>query len=150
MPVEGLKDHPFSKGLKAEYVELISKLASLDVFKPGEYIFREGDTAEKFYLIRGGKVNIEVASPHNASFTLQTLAAGEVLGWSWFVPPHQWRFGARAVDRTDAIVIDGVALRKACEENHDLGYELFKRIATVVAQRLKNTREKLLDVYNQV
>lgn len=148
MPVSELKEHPFCRGLKDEYVDLIAKLASLDVFKQGEFIFRTGEVAETFFLIRSGKVDIEVASPHNAAFTLQDLGAGEVLGWSWLIPPHQWRFSAQAKDRVDAIAVDGKALREACEQNHDLGYEIFKRIATVMTSRLASTRTKLLNVYN--
>src|SRR3989338_3513096 len=129
------ENHPFFKGLKAEYVDLISSYSNIDSFKSGEYIFKEGDAAEKFYIISKGKVNIEIQMPNSHPFSLQSLREGDVLGWSWFIAPHQWRFSSRAVEKTELIVIDGNPLKKACETNHDLGYEIYKRLVGIFIQR---------------
>jgi CRP-like cAMP-binding protein len=142
-----LAEHPFFKGLKKEYLELIIGCARNVFYKPGEFIFREGEEANEFYVIRDGKVSLEFSSPGKEPIVIQTLEDGEVLGWSWLVPPYYWHFSARAVEPTRAIALDGKCLRTKCEEDHSLGYELLKRFVTIVEQRLQATRIQLLDLY---
>jgi CRP/FNR family cyclic AMP-dependent transcriptional regulator len=93
------------------------------------------------------KGRLEVFIPGRGSVTIQTLGSGDILGWSWLIPPYAWRFDARAVEMTRAIALDGKCLRDKCEADHDLGYELLKRIAAILGQRLDATRFRLLDVY---
>ncbi len=143
-----LKNHPFFAGLKTEYIDLIARHAGVDTLKPGEYIFKEGDSAETFYIISLGKVNIEIQVPDSHPFAIQTLRDGDILGWSWFIEPNQWRFSAHAIEKTELIVINGKALKEACEENHDLGYEIFKRLTDVFVQRLEAARHQLLEIYS--
>lgn len=143
-----LINHPFFSGLKPEYITLISRGTDIDTFKPGEYIFREGDNATKFYIIYKGRVNVEIQLPDSHPFSIQTLESGDILGWSWFIEPNQWRFNAKTLEKTELIVIDGKTLKDACEKNHDLGYEIFKRLAGVFVQRLDATRHQLLEVYS--
>jgi hypothetical protein len=78
---------------------------------------------------------------------IATLEEGDIMGWSWLVPPYYWRLDARAVQQTHVLALDGKCLRSKCEENHDLGYELLKRFTQVIEQRLHATRMQLLDVY---
>jgi len=98
-------------------------------------------------LIREGKVAVEVLAPQHKPIIVATLSIGELLGWSWLLPPFQWKFHARAIDGVRAIALDGKCLRTKCEENHDLGYEVLKRFARIMEQRLEATRLQLLDVY---
>lgn len=144
-----LAEHPFFRGLSPEDVQLLTGCASNVVFKAGETICREGDPANHFYIIRQGKVALEVHTLERGSVMLQTLGAGEALGWSWLIPPYQWRFDARALELTRAIALDGQCLRHKCEANPRLGYELLKRVAQVFAERLMTTRLQLLDIYGQ-
>jgi CRP-like cAMP-binding protein len=92
-------------------------------------------------------VAIELPIPARPVLPIQTLGEGDVLGWSWLYPPHKWQFGARALEPTKAIVFDATRLRARCETDHELGYELMKRFAHVMTQRLTATRLQLLDVY---
>jgi CRP/FNR family cyclic AMP-dependent transcriptional regulator len=142
-----LGEHPFFKGLKKAYLQLFVDCASNVRFNAGETIFREGEDADKFYLIRQGKVALETSAPQRGSVIIQTLGEGEVLGWSWLVAPYRWRFSARATELTRAIALDGKCLRGNSEEDHDLGYELMKRAAQIMEQRLQATRLQLLDIY---
>jgi len=143
-----LKEHAFFKDLKAEYIKFIAGCASNVRFKEAEAILKEGQEADKFYLIKHGKVAIDIMVTQRRSITIQTIHDGSILGWSWLIPPHRYRFDARAVEDTSAIVLDGKCLRNKCEENHDLGYELLKKLTTVLTQRLAVTRMQLLDIYN--
>jgi CRP/FNR family transcriptional regulator, cyclic AMP receptor protein len=142
-----ISEHPFFVGLDQGFTNLMVSCASNVRFAAGTYILKEGDPANTFYLIRAGKVAVEVLAPQHKPIIISTLSVGEILGWSWLVPPFQWKFHARAVDDVRAIALDGKCLRTKCEENHDLGYEVLKRFAQIVEQRLEATRFQLLDVY---
>ena len=142
-----LEEHPFLKGMNEAQIALLAGCASNVVFKPGQFIFREGESADAFYFIRQGKVQVETHIPHKGVLIIRTRTEGEILGWSWLVPPYRWHFDARAVDLTRAIALDGKCLRQKCEEDHDLGYEIMKRFSMVIAERLEATRLQLMDIY---
>jgi CRP-like cAMP-binding protein len=142
-----LAEHPFFKGLEEPYLQLLVGCASNVRFNAGEVVFREGEEANRFYLIRQGKVAVEMFAPSRGPIILQTLGEGEVLGWSWLVAPYRWRFDGRAVELTRAIALDGECLRGKCEEDHDLGYELMKRVSLVMEKLVQATRMQLADVY---
>jgi CRP-like cAMP-binding protein len=142
-----LSEHPFFKGLEEPYLQLLVGCASNVRFNAGEVVFREGEEANRFYLIRQGKVAVEMFAPSRGPIILQTLGEGEVLGWSWLVAPYRWRFDGRAVELTRAIALDGECLRGKCEEDHNLGYELMKRVSLVMEKLVQATRLQLADVY---
>ena len=142
-----LAGHPFFSRMDPRYLELAVGCAANVRFNAGELIFRQGHEAEHFYLIRAGRVALEIHVPGRGGLTIQTLGAGEVLGWSWLVPPYNWRFDGRAAEVTRAIVFDGKCLRGKCDEDHELGYELQKRVISILGEHLDATRFRLLDVY---
>lgn len=142
-----LSEHPFLAGLSPEHIATITGCASNARFDPGQYLFREGEEADQFFVVRHGRVAVEIGAEPRGTVTIQTVGDGEILGWSWLVPPYRWRFSARAVDLTRVIALDGKCLRQKCEKDHDLGYELLKRFADVVGHRLDATRLQLLDVF---
>ena len=143
-----LAGHPFFSGMDPRYLELAVGCAANVRFNAGELIFRQGHEAEHFYLIRAGKVALEIPALGRGSLTIQTLGAGQVLGWSWLVPPYNWRFDGRAAEVTRAIVFDGKCLREKCEADHELGYELQKRVIAILGEHLDATRFRLLDGYS--
>lgn len=143
-----LAEHPFFEKLEPHYMSLITGCASNVCFKSGEYIFREGEHAEHFYIIRHGKVALETFAAQRGRIIIETIEDGEVLGWSWLFSPYRWHFSARTLKETRAIVLDGACLRAKGEADHDLGYELVKRVAGIMMERLQSTRLQLLDVYN--
>ena len=143
-----LSEHPFFRGLQPGIVELLVGCAANVRFNAGEYLCREGQQADEFYVIRTGKVAIEVFAAPKGSINIQTIGEGEILGWSWLVPPYFWRFDARAVELTRVISLNGKCLRNKCEEDHHLGYELLKRFSHIITQRLEATRLQLLDLYS--
>ena len=142
-----LSEHPFFEELDPEYLKLLVGCASNVRFELGSYLFRQGEEANQFYLLRHGRVAIEIKEPQCSPVVVETLEKDDVLGWSWLVAPHYWRSDGRAVEVTRAIALDGKCLRMKCEQNHDLGFELMKRFIGIVEQRLQSTRMQLLDVY---
>jgi CRP-like cAMP-binding protein len=142
-----LSAHPFFQNLEPRYLDLLVGCATNVRFDAGQFLLRVGEEANQFFLIRQGTVALELSVPGRPPFTLQTLGAGEILGWSWLIPPYYWMFDARAVEPTRALALDGKCLRAKCEADHDLGYELLKRFAHIMEQGLQATRLQLLDVY---
>lgn len=141
-----IAEHPFLKGIEPQYIKLIAGCASNVRFDAGQFLFHEGEEANEFYMIRRGKVALEISAIPRAVITVQTIGEGDILGWSWLIPPYRWRFDARALEVTRAVALDGKCLRTKSEEDHDLGYELLKRFSNVITQRLEATRLQLLDV----
>ena len=144
---ELLAEVPLFAGLGAERLELLAGCASNVGFAAGEAISRAGEPADTFYVIRRGTVAIELYAPARGALTVETLEAGEVVGWSWLFPPYRWNFDARALSAVRATAFDGACLRGKCEHDPALGYELMKRFAQVFVERLQWTRLRLLDVY---
>ena len=142
-----LAEHPFFAGLEPAYLQLLVGCASNVRFDAGQTIFREGEEANQFFLIRHGKVALDIYAAERGSITIETLDEGDILGWSWLVPPYFWQFDARAIELTRAVALDGKCLRKKSEEDHDLAYELLKRFVHIIEQRLQATRLQLLNVY---
>ncbi len=143
-----IKEHSFFADLKEDFRTLIVGCASNVRFDAGSLIFKEGAEANAFYLIREGKVALEIFGPQHKPIVVDTLGMGDILGWSWLLPPFHWKFNAHAVEATRAIALDGKCLRNKCEENHDLGYEMLKRFSQIIERRLEATRFQLLDVYS--
>lgn len=146
-PESYLAEHLFFKGLEPHHIKTIAECASDIQFDAGQFILHEGDEANNFYAIRHGKIAVKLFAAERGSLTIQTIGEGEVLGWSWLIPPYRWRFDAQAMEITRAVVLDARCLRNKCEQDHDLGYELLKRFSSIVAHRLEATRLQLLDVY---
>lgn len=142
-----LHEHPFFAGLDAEALTLLAGCAANRRFKVGEYLYRQGEPAETFFLIRRGRVAIEAHDEVRGPLVIETVDEGEVLGWSWLVPPHRWLFDARAVDPTSVVVFDGTCLRDKCDADPRLGYAVLQRVAAVMYARLQGTRVRLLDLY---
>ena len=115
-------------------------------FQPGELLFNEGDPANRFYLIHGGKVSLESWVKDRGLVSVQEVGPGEVLGWSWLFPPYYWHFAARALEPVEALFFYATPLREECEADHDLGYELLKRMSEVIINRLQATRRQLLEL----
>ena len=145
---EYLPEHPFFQGLDQQAVTLLSGCAKNVHFRPGQYLFREGEGADTFFVIRSGRVAIEMRMP-TEEVVLDTAHEGDVVGWSWLIPPYRWTFDACATEETSAIAFDGQCLRGKCETDPALGYALLQRVVQVLSSRLHSARVRLLDLYGQ-
>ena len=139
--------HPFFADLAPAYLDLIAGCGRNVVFRAGQYVFREGEAAERFYLLRAGAVALEVHAPGRPPLTIETLHPGEVLGVSWLIAPYRWNFDARALEDLRAVALDAVCLRGKADADPALGYALMQRFVPEVVRRLQATRLRLLDLY---
>lgn len=142
-----LADIPFLAGLDAGRIALLAGCAGNVHFDAGEHLFREGQPADAFYVVRHGSVALETFVPARGPVVIETIDAGEVIGWSWLFPPYRWHFDARALTVVRATGFDGACLRRKCDHDPALGYDLMGRFAQVLIERLQWTRLRLLDVY---
>lgn len=140
---------PFFAGLSQKQIRLLQQSSVYAEFGAGDVIFREGAPANTFYLIGQGKVALEADMDGEGLVQIAVLNDGEPLGWSWLFPPHIWHFHARALKRTTTTCYDAKILRQLCEDDHDLGYELMKRMSQVMLERLQATRKELLKLYSE-
>ena len=130
-------DHPFLKTMSPKNRGHLLQNATEMEFHAGEILFREGEPANRFFLIESGKVALEKRATHNHKAPIEIIGEGDVLGWSWLFPPFSWHFQARALEATHAIVLDGGHLLATGERNPEFGYELMKRISQILIRRLE-------------
>ncbi len=138
-------EHPFVQGLKPENRRLAAQGATRKKFSPGEILFREGEPANRCFLIETGKVLLETRTPDHQSIKLEIVHDGDVVGWSWLFQPFCWHFQAEAIEPTTAIVLDGGHLLVTSEENHDFGYDLMSRVTQLLIHRLQSVRQCLVE-----
>lgn len=142
-----LRKHPFLADVSDRHMEILLGCASNAHFPEGTTLVQEGQIANKFYLIRDGRVALETDVVGRGRMRIQTVGPGDVLGWSWLIAPFRLHFTGTAVSDVRAVALDGECLRKKCENDHDLGYELLSRLSQVIERRLEGTRMQLLDLY---
>ena len=142
-----ITESPAFRGLEPEQLDLIAGCGKNVVFATDTRLFREGDQADTFFLVRHGLVALDAYVPNRGQVTVETVGAGEIVGWSWLVSPYRWHFTGRAVEDVRAIEFDGSCLRRKCEEDPLLGYDLLTRFSQVLVDRLQSTRLQLMDVY---
>jgi CRP-like cAMP-binding protein len=139
--------HAFLKDLSERYRMLLASGVRPFTAAPKDTLAKEGEPAKTFFLVQSGHVELAIPTPDRGLVPIQTVGPGEVVGWSWLVPPHIWQFDCRAVDAVQGLKFDAEWLRLKCAEDHELGYLLFKQLLTVLANRLAATRLQLLDIY---
>jgi CRP/FNR family cyclic AMP-dependent transcriptional regulator len=144
---EALASHPFLQNMDIAYLRYLADCSQMMKFDSGQFLLRQGAAAREFYLIRSGRICIELFSGEGGPVVIQTLGAGEVLGWSWLIPPYQWRFDARAVDAGEAIAVKGDVLKAAFTRFPEFGHEIMQRFIRVIAERLEAERLKLVNLY---
>ena len=144
---ELLAASPTFAGMADAHLGLIAGCGTLARFERDAYLLREGDAADRFFVLRHGAVALELAAPGREPLVIDTRHDGEAVGWSWLFAPYRWQFDARAVDPVAAVVFDAVCLREKCDADHELGYQLMRRFAATLVSRLQATRLQLQDLY---
>jgi len=138
-----IMEHPFFYGMDAKHLEAVAEAASMVKFNAGATLFQEGEPADRLFLITHGSVALEAHDLADGTVPVQELEAGSVLGWSWLFPPFAWHLQARAIEPTEAVAVNGGHLLATAERDPKFGYDLMKRVARVVIQRLQATRKRL-------
>jgi CRP/FNR family cyclic AMP-dependent transcriptional regulator len=138
-----LAAHPFLKGMSPHHIELLALCALPTEFDAGQIVLREGEPASGFYLIETGTIVLEAKTEDGKTVVIDTVSAGEPLGWSWLFPPYLWSFDARATEPCTAICLSGLLLRQHRDDDLTLSHELHKRACEVMVRRLQAAQNKL-------
>ena len=141
-----LADQPVLRGLEEDDLDLMAGCGRNDVVEPGVFLAREGEPADQFFVVRAGRVVLEVHAP-TGPLLIETVGPGDLVGWSWIFPPYRWVYDVEALERARLVVIDAACLRDKCNADPAFGYRVMKTFAQVVAERLQATRLRLLDLY---
>ena len=144
---EYLESHPFFAGLDAAQLDRIAGLTSEVSFDADRFLFKEGGEADRMFILREGRVRLELYDARKGPVAVQTLDADEVVGWSWIVAPYRWHFDGRALVATRALALQAAGLRAACDSDRTLGYVIMKSVAQVMSLRLQATRLQIMDLY---
>jgi len=142
-------EHPLLAGLPGDVAALVAGCARNVAIGAGDLLLSEGDEADTLYMLRRGRVALEVRRPGHGALVIETLGPGQVVGWSWLFPPYSWQFDARATEPVGALSVDAACLRAKAEADPAFGYELMKRLASVILDRLQAARVRLLDLYGE-
>lgn len=134
---------PFFKDLNAQHLQLLAALAMEIQFDAGQFVVRRGDPANRFYVILDGQVELRLTAKDGRAIAVHSLGPGDGLGWSWLIPPYFFRFNAYVVKPTKAIFFYGTILRERCDEDHEFGYEIMKRVAKTAAENFGSLEQDL-------
>lgn len=145
-----VRHHPLLADLPGDAVELVAGCAKNLVFSEGDLLLREGEAAGTLYLLRRGRVALETHVPGRDPLVVETLGPGDVVGWSWLLPPYRWQCDVRALEDVGAVAVDGTCLRNKATDDPAFGYALVMRFASVILNRLHAARLRLVDVYGRV
>ncbi len=143
-----LASHEFFKGLDSSFISFLAGAVTEIHVEEDDVLFSHGKPADKFYLLREGSISIEIPALVGPPLEVQALGEGKILGWSWLIPPYKWNFLARAKEDSTVLEFDGKAILQHCEADPRFGYDLIKRFAALMSERLDAARQKLMDQWN--
>ena len=142
-----LSEHTVFKDLKPEFNDWLCNCAEKKKFEADKIIFKIGESAEYFYLIKSGKVAVQVYAPPKGTLNIMTLERYDILGWSWLYPPFTYHFEAKTITDTQVFAFDAVKVRNKFSENYEFGYSFLNCFSQIMVRRLAATRLQLLDIF---
>ncbi len=142
-----LREHPFLRGMDPGFLKAIEGATQERSFGTGDLVIREGEAAKEMLLVQHGKIGLELVAPDRPRLSLLTVGPGEIVGWSWLIPPHLWLSDGRALKPTRILAIDGATLRAALEDRPKDAYQFMLRLVPVISRRLQIARIQVMDIH---
>ncbi|MCM2422996.1 cyclic nucleotide-binding domain-containing protein [Streptomyces sp. RKAG293] len=139
--------HSILDRLTTAHRDRLLALSTAVAFPSGTRIFDADRSAERFWVLDRGEVALDLHVPGRQAVVVQTVSAGELLGWSWLFPPFRWQLGAQAHTAVRAREFPAPEVRELCAADPGLGHEFVLLCAEVIGGRLHSTRTRLLDLY---
>jgi CRP-like cAMP-binding protein len=143
-----ISEHKLFANLDPRHIQKLAEFSTEREISAGQILFNQGQPATHFYVVIRGVVIVETPAIYGPTLELQELGAGQILGWSWLIPPYRWHFQARAAEDSTLVEFDGTRLLALCEEDTDFGYQLLKRFASLMGERLESARQRMIDAWN--
>lgn len=145
--IEALRTHPFGRALTEPQLERLFRCGTVVEVPAGDFVFREGDAADRLFLIRSGQVALEQHVVGRTPTQMETLQAGDVLGFSWLFEASRWTLDARAVEPTALFALDGACVQREMQGDAALGLAISQQLMHQLYVRLQRVRLQRLDVY---
>ena len=146
--IEYLSAHEFFSELSEDVLKFLCKCANTREVKKGQILFRQDELADKFYVVRNGHISVQIPAIMGSALEIHALGKDQILGWSWLISPYKWNFQAKAEENSELLEFDGTAILARCEQEPKFGYELLKRFAALMSERLDAARQKMMDEWN--
>ncbi len=143
-----LASHDFFSELDERSKKFLADSAVVRELSEGDVLFRQGESADKFYLLRSGEVSVQVPALMGPALQIQKLREDQILGWSWLIPPYRWNFQALALEDAVVLEFDGSIILARCEQDPTFGYQLLKLFAALMSERLDAARQKMMDQWD--
>ena len=147
---EYLSAHEFFSEFSDDVLKFLCECSSMREIKKGQILFRQGEHADKFYIVRSERISIQMPAIMGPTLEIQAVEEDQVLGWSWLISPYKWNFQTKAEDDSELLQFDGTAILARCEQEPKFGYELLKKFAGLMSVRLNAARQKMMDEWNPV
>jgi CRP/FNR family transcriptional regulator, cyclic AMP receptor protein len=145
---EYLSAHEFFSEFSDDLLKFLCECSSTQEIKKGQVLFRQGESADKFYVVRTGLISLQMPAILGPTLEIQSLDKDQILGWSWLISPYKWNFQTRAEEDSELLQFDGVAILARCEQEPAFGYELLKKFAALMSVGLNAARQKMMDEWN--
>ena len=145
---EYLSAHEFFSGFSDDALKFLCDCSSIHEIKKGHILFRQGENADKFYVVRNGRLSLQMPAIIGPILEIQTLDKDQVLGWSWLISPYKWNFQTKAEEDSELLQFDGAAILARCEQDPKFGYELLKKFAALMSVGLNAARQKMMEEWN--
>lgn len=142
-----IRESQFALHLNESVTTRLAALAEAKSCPRGTVIFREGEVHDGFYIVRSGHVSLDMGLSGRGSTRILTVGPGELLAWSSVVGDSRMTATAIAQDDVQLIAISGRQIAAACEADHELGFQLMRRLAVGLSKRLLATRLQMLDAF---
>ena len=140
-----LADNPLLSALGEDAINFLAGHVATRRVAQGEAVFRRGEPADTFYMVRSGRISVEIPSVYGPPLQIQSLGAGELVGWSWLISPYRWDFQARAEEDAELLEFDGRIVLEHCEQEPAFGYHIYKQFAGLMSERLSEARQRMMD-----
>jgi CRP-like cAMP-binding protein len=147
---EYLSAHEFFSEFSDDSLKFLCECSSTREIKKGQILFLQGENADKFYVVRNGRISIQMPAIMGPALEIQTVDKDQVLGWSWLISPYQWNFQAKAEEDSELLQFDGTAILARCEQEPKFGYELLKKFAALMSVGLNAARQKMMNEWNPI
>ena len=145
---EYLSAHEFFSEFRDDDLKFLCECSSMREIKKGQILFLQGEHADKFYVVRSGRISLQMPAIMGPTLEIQTMDEDQVLGWSWLISPYQWNFQTKAEDDSELLQFDGAAILAQCEQDPKLGFELVKKFAALMSVGLNAARLKMMEDWN--
>ena len=147
---EYLSAHEFFSEFSDDVLKFLCECPSTREIKKGQILFLQGEHADKFYVVRSGRISLQMPAIMCPTLVIQTVDEDQVLGWSWLISPYQWNFQTKAEDDSELLQFDGAVILAQCEQDPKLGFELVKKFAALMSVGLNAARQKMMNEWNPI